>query len=124
MQFQIERIEDVGEAKNRVDKYRYALLYFYSDVFLGETKDLSSLNWEECIEARFFDGEKELRFFREDDSFIVSTVSGDEDAVEDMFFLDTRFKPQWTKVTVRRFLKYDEDGQAFVAATMLAGLER
>lgn len=121
---QIQIMEDIEGVKEAAHDYKYALLYYYSDVQLGEAKDLAPVNWDECLEARFFDGEKELRFFREGDVFSASFVSGDGESIESEFSLDTRFQTQWNKVKVRQFLEYDADGQAFIAATMLAGLER
>lgn len=121
---QIQIMEDIEGAKEAAQNYQYALLYFYSDVKLGETKDLAPVNWDECLEARFFDGEKELRFFREGDTFLASLANSEGESIDNEFPLDARFQGQWSKMKVRQFLEYDTDGQAFVAATMLAGLER
>ena len=44
----------VEEAYQKVKDYEYALLYMISSVNLCRTEELESVDWDECMEARFF----------------------------------------------------------------------
>ena len=85
-------------------------------------------NWKECEEARFFSKNKEIHFFREDDTLQAVKVSdnANEDKMDSMqkrYYLASKFRDLGQYVLVKEYLKYDEDGQVQVAQTRLMGIE-
>ena len=51
------------EAVGRIGEYDYAIVFEFSRKFFKEQNNLSEINWDECVEARFFSEEKELYFY-------------------------------------------------------------
>lgn len=115
---------DINTAKQKIKDYPYALLYMFSEVLLSETTDLGDVNWSECIEARFFGENGELRFWRESGSLVAATLSVQGETIISGYALDGRYNSRWKDVIIKQFLDYDEDGQAYISGTMLAGLGR
>ena len=75
--------------------------------------ELEVINWEECEEARFFSKNKEIHFFREDDTLQAVKVSDDanEDKMDSMqkrYYLASKFRDLGQYVLVKEYLKYDE----------------
>lgn len=67
MGYKVEPI-NAEEAKKEIVSFDYALIYMISEVILKRIDELEVINWEECEEARFFSKNKEIHFFREDDT--------------------------------------------------------
>lgn len=61
------------EMKEKIPEYEYALLYMISEIKLykieGNKEKLKNIDWEQCQEARFFSKDKEMHFFKDEDSF-------------------------------------------------------
>ena len=119
MSYTVEKI-DADKAQERLSDYKYALLYMMSELQLGRTTELQVPDWGECLEARFFDEEKELHIYEEDGDLLAVEVKGplDDDCIVKKYRLkDGRV------LCVCEHLKYDEDGQAQAALTRLTGIE-
>lgn len=67
MGYKVESI-NAEEAKKEIVSFDYALIYMISEVILKRIDELEVINWKECEEARFFSKNKEIHFFREDDT--------------------------------------------------------
>ncbi|MCC8064914.1 MAG: hypothetical protein LIO70_07515 [Clostridiales bacterium] len=108
------------EALERGRQLPYALIRCYSSVTLRETPEHIAL--EEVLEARFFNATEEARLFRQEGALRGAACEqvGEEGYLEERYKLanDKRFGE---KLTVRRDLWADEDGQTYVVATRLAG---
>ena len=110
--------------KKLVNPYEGALLYYISSVELY-TSDVSTVNWKECSEARFFSNDGELRFFKNGEEWIVSEILDEEgDTYFDIRYeLDNRFKSVGRSVVIREYYEPDEDGQMVIVAKRIACVE-
>ena len=110
------------EAKKEIAGYKNALIYQVDAIQLFDS-GVPSVDWDKCVEARFFSEEKELRFFQtEDGEWKAALVADapDDDVIDSWYRLSKRFGGG--KVCVREYLDYDEDGQAVVVLTRLVAL--
>lgn len=123
MSYTVERI-DLQEVLADLTAYQYALVYGMSGIFFGRTADCGEPDWEECLEARFFDENKELHLFEEDGRLCAVKVTGtmDEDCLVKKYVLQERYFGRGSCLCVCEHLCYDEDGQASVALTRLTGI--
>lgn len=116
----------VDEAIRGIGQYEYALVYGISGIELCKTAALPEIDWEECQEARFFDKDRELHLFGEDGNFqaIEVTEEDGEDCIVKKYQLAKHFQKDvdGTLLYVHEYLSYDEDGQACVSLTRLAGI--
>lgn len=116
---------DLQESYQIPTDYEYALLYMISEIILCRTEKLPPIDWEECQEARFFSGDKELHIFEGDDGMQEVCV---QDADEDIILikeyeLDNKFRNIGKTVLVQEYLAFDEeDGQVRVEKTRLRGI--
>lgn len=123
MSCQIRSIE-WDEGKKRYKEYEYALLYMISELRLVRVEELEKVDWEECLEARFFSNEKELHIF-EGEQGMCAVVTEDVDECAQnirLYLLGRQYIRGKTKVIVKEYLSYDKDGQLLVEKTRLAGL--
>lgn len=119
------------EAKEKAEQYPYGLVYLFSEILLGETGIIKDkICWEDCMEARFFSEEGEIHIF--DYNGERKAVCVEDKAKEDNFEgvfeknyeLAGKFKQTgYQFFKVKEYLGCDEDGQAVVLLTRLAGLE-
>ena len=96
-----------------------------SEVILNKTELLGEINWEECMEARFFSEDKELHFFDVDgkkQAVAVSDEDGNDELVKE-YELAGKFRAIGSSVFVKEYIGYDEDGQANVVLTRLQGIK-
>lgn len=123
MSYTIEKI-DADQALKEIGEYRYALLYMISEIVFCRVEDIGEPDWEECLEARFFDEKKELHIYEEDGGLCAVKVEGtmDDDCLIKKYELQERYSHLGRELCVCEHLEYDEDGQAAVALTRLAGI--
>ena len=126
---------EFGQAKAIAEKCAYALLYKIESIDLVKISE--GVNIEEllveCYEARFFDEEREVRFWREDDDADMTGEFGAaviEEADAGVcirqykkYVLANRYKGIGKSVIIRQYLLPDEDGQMCVMVTRLVGIE-
>lgn len=96
----------------------YAFIRRLSEVRLG--LNTAAFDADELLEARFFGPEGELRICRDGEALravTLSTEDGDETLEERYCIANPRFGRE---LTVRKILAFDEDGQAYVRASLLA----
>lgn len=96
----------------------YAYITRLSRVTVGPTPAQCPL--EELLEARFFGPDREVRIYSGEEG--LEAVCLEDEEQEDYLtstctVRDTRFGKY---LTLRRYLGYDEDGQAYIQATRLA----
>ena len=113
----MKRIDSIEQALKQAEKLQFVMVTELSRVVIGKTP--MDINWDELIEARFFDHDTEIRIFREDGALKARKVS---------LRADTPYiKKHYTglqgnlgsEVSVREYLTFDEDGQAGVSAVCL-----
>ncbi len=143
MIYRIQKTE-ADHALTQITEYTYALLYRMSEILFCRTKDLPQMDWSECLEARFFDQEKELHLFEKDGCLKAVRITEaidrqamqEEEADGDVFVtfescdrlikkyrLQERYQKLGQTLCVCEYLSYDQDGQAYVSLTRLAGIE-
>ena len=115
MGYKVESI-NAEEAKKEIVSFDYALIYMISEVILKRIDELEVINWKECEEARFFSKNKEIHFFREDDTLQAVKVSdnANEDKMDSMqkrYYLASKFRDLGQYVLVKEYLKYDENSR-------------
>lgn len=123
MAYEIKRM-NAEEARTHIQDYEYALVYMISEVILAETVSLSEINWDECMEARFFSEKKELHFFRQEDQMKAIEVKDKDgrDEIVKSYDLANKFQKMGRQVKVKQYIDYDKDGQANIVLTRLSGI--
>ena len=118
------RTIDAEQALQDYSKYTYALLYMISERVLTRTAELGNIDWDECLEARFFSEKEELHLFRDGQEMraVICEETDTKDQTDREYELQKTFIPGMTRLIVREYFAYDEDGQVMVAKTRLAGL--
>lgn len=98
------------------DKYKWGIIYNFHKVEVGLLKDIK-VEVGTLIQARFFDNEKELNIIRQGKVFNIYIFEdeGKEyfDKDEEHLVLQRKFR-NYKTIKLRRYIKYDEDGQAYV----------
>ena len=124
MSYTVEQV-DARKALESIAEYQYALVYMMSGITFCKTTDLGGTDWDECLEARFFDENKELHLYDEDGGQIAVKVTGtmDNDCLMKKYELQKRYYIEKNKyLCVCEHLGYDDDGQASVVLTRLTGI--
>lgn len=119
------KVINIEEAKNLLQNYEYTYLQMMSEHILDRVSAVSSIEWDELIEAYFFNSDSQIHIFREDDEFIAVLTDDMEDChtFDRKYSLAGKYQNQGKCVIIREYLKADEDGQSYVAATRLLGIE-
>lgn len=123
MSYTVERIDAVKALKS-IAEYQYALVYKMSGIIFCRTADFDLTDWDECLEARFFDENKELHIYEEDGGQFAVKVTGtmDSDCLMKQYELQAYYFGENKRLCVCEHLDYDEDGQASVVLTRLTGI--
>lgn len=131
--------ENIDEVKYLLNNYEYALIYMISEVILKKINHnddyLNSIDWNQVLEARFFDKNGEVHIFNRENSLNALKIEENTEKVtkngvkEDYLFFDVssnlenKFKAVGNKVLIRQYCKYDDDGQLIVELTRLLNIE-
>lgn len=118
------------EAKERLSGYEYALLYMISELRFCRIEELGTVDWTQCMEARFFSDNAELHLFERSGSMIAVELSdGDEKDWNDRSYelnlsvlKGSSSLKNARRITVREYFAEDEDGQMTIDAVRLAAL--
>lgn len=123
MSYTVERIS-MDQALEKIAAYQYALIYEMSEIIFCRTENLGHVEGDECLEARFFDESGELHIYEEDGRRCAVMARGtmDDDCLMKKYALQERYFGAGKYLCVCEHLAYDEDGQAVVALTRLAGV--
>ena len=113
---------DMHEALRRGKTLPFAWLCTLSKVTLGAVP--SQIPLDELVEARLFDGQQEIRLFWQEGklSAVALTVEPNDIVIKNTYAIENS-KLFGEKLTIWKVLGTDEDGQSYVAATLLAGWE-
>lgn len=83
----------------------------------------------ELLEARLFDSDSELYIWREGDRFKARKVKDTD--LDERNYIDAKpiamtgaVSRNGFKIMIRKYIDYDEDGQAYIALTRLCGVAR
>lgn len=98
----------------------WAFFRCYSEVYLGPNRVFPDAS--EILEARLFSETEEIRVFRTGNALVCASFvaeDGDESLISSYQIANR--KAFGDKITVRRFIDYDEDGQAIPGEVHLCG---
>lgn len=101
---------------------KYALIYNYDSV-VSDNIENTEINGENIIEARFFSEDKEIRISNEDGSFCGTVFKevNNQNVIKEEYILYPRareYKDKMlfpSKLKVKKYFNYDEDGQAYIS---------
>lgn len=124
-QFKYKNLLEIDKNELLNEGYKYALLYYLNDLYFGDIEDIKEINKDILVEGFFFNENKELHFF-EDNNFdgIVTEHEENEDGFYEEYLLKSRLgnkleKNKYNKLRVFNYISYEEDGQAFIKYTAL-----
>lgn len=115
------------EAVAHIGEYDHALVFEFSRKIFCEVSGLPEINWDECTEARFFSKDKELCFYRDDETdelTAVCTADEPSDQSDENSGLARYRLPGGKNLLVREYFSYDDEGQLMIAGRRLAGVEQ
>ncbi|WP_455542953.1 hypothetical protein [Intestinibacter sp.] len=115
-------------------KYKYCLIYYLNDLVFGDIDKIDKIEEDILVEAFFFNSEKELHIFENNDfedegqRFKLVETKDDGSGFKEEFVLKKRIgnklnKNKYTKLIVNHYLEYEDDGQAYIKYTSLKGVE-
>ena len=107
----------VKDAIEKISTCKKAVIYLYSDMIVTDLP--YEVNWDEVLEARFFDEEKEIRIYRENGSLKGIEIVDNQ---VDEKYIDNNYKlevPSDAQLTVREYYEFDSDGQIKIFAKRL-----
>ncbi len=109
----------------KIKEQDYALLYKISEMSLKKADDITENDLDELTEARAFSESSEIHLFRQNDQLkcLKITDSGQDDILMEKYALENRFGAIGKTVIVKKYIGYDEDGQAYIELKRLAGIE-
>ena len=109
------------EIDTQIQEYEYALIHMISEQIFCKITQLSEIDWEECLEARFFSEKGELHVFDADGEQKAVKVEDDgtELIFEKRYQLNGAYAHLGTQVVVQEYLNYDGDGQLIVELTRM-----
>lgn len=118
----------LNEAKEKVQEYDYALIYYFSEKYFGTVEALDQINWDECLEAYFFD-EKGQMYVHAAETGELTAVIFQEKQNESYEYIDRKYELanmyKWSlgsQVLIREYLAADKDGQTYVEYTRLVDI--
>ena len=114
-------IEKIDELINKEEllklNFKQYIIYNYDSVEYGDLKD-ANVDLDNIMEARFFNENSEIVIRREEDKFVGNIVYDNDDEnsyiIDEFLIYDKDNKSQYTKLKVKKYIDYDEDGQAYI----------
>ena len=120
------RSVSLADAEALIKAYEYGLMIMISDMKLVAVDGLELPDWDECIEAYFFNEDGQLHIYRNEEEQLIGVVMEEK---KDLNYHDVTYALAENKkifagdkVIVREYLDVDEDGQTFVAYTRLKSI--
>jgi hypothetical protein len=113
----MKRIDSIEQALQQAQKLQFVMVTELSRVVIGKMP--MDINWDELLEARFFDHDTEIRIFREDGALKARKVSSERTPHTSKKHYTGLQGNLGSEVSVREYLTFDEDGQAGVSAVCL-----
>lgn len=117
----VEKGEQASDFLEMMQGYDYGLLYYLSEVILTALEGKTVTNLQQLTEARLFSEDKELHVFQNEKGWQAVLCCETEGAeyIEEYRPLSRNFQGAGKHLGVRRYISYDEDGQAYIALTRL-----
>lgn len=117
--------------KIRNSEMKFAWINTYSELKLIELEKESKLEsyFNNLIEGKFFNQDKEISVMElENEIFSIAEFNDkSKDFIEEKQILNRHkspFKGEFDRLVIKHYLKYDNEGQAYVSYTKLCNVER
>lgn len=123
MQTRIINLDEALKREYWVDNaYTYIWKQGYDKVELLPIERADDLVLENLLEARIFSERKELHLFHYEDGIraVETEIEPSDEYREEKQLLIPRYGKN---VTLRNYIAYEEDGQAYIARTVLCGCQ-
>lgn len=99
----------------------YAIVYNYDSVITNYISEIE-LDYENMIEARFFNDDIEIRIFTDDDNIKGTIFKEDKNckSIENNYILYPRYgeksqrKRYAKELIIKKYIAYDDDNQAYI----------
>ena len=118
-QIKYKKLYEINKDDLLDEGYKYALLYYLNDLYFGDIEDITEINKDILVEGFFFN----------DNGYegIVTEHEEDEDGFYEEYILKRRLgnnllKNKYDKLRVFNYIRYEDDGQAFIKYTALKGV--
>lgn len=108
------------EALDQGKRFPYALVRTLSQVTLGPTGDVGETR--DLLEVRFFSDSSEIRIYRQDGDLRAVRLQDDGTIYVDREYSVSN-KKFGKRITVRFYMDFDEDGQAYWSGDRLVDWE-
>lgn len=122
-QFSIEKIANIETLKKI--QFKYAIIYNF-DCVESDKIEYINLDIDNIIEARFFDEEREIRIFRDEDKCNGTIFIEKQDAnyieKDALLYARDNKKTYPKRLISRKYIDYDEDNQAYIRYTKPSSL--
>jgi hypothetical protein len=97
-------------------KIKYGIIYNFDSVEYNSIDKLD-IDFDNIIEARFFNNDIEIDIRMEDDEIkgnIFIDNGENELFVDEKLYLKRKEKGSYNKLKIKKYIDFDEDGQAFI----------
>jgi hypothetical protein len=114
---QIIKIQS-GDISSMVKEFDSHIVYYFDSLKFG--KGYVNIDMDSVNEAFFFNDGKCLHIYREDGVKGVLYVEEDEGEIilEEQILEDRILREPLRALIVKKYIEYDEDGQAFISRTL------
>lgn len=116
-------IEEVLAYARDRKEYEYIWAQQLNEVILNRLEG-QQIACEKLLEARIFGNGHEIHIFRQDDWMAVETVDWKENYYDETQKIKKADKKRYgTAITIRHYIDFDEDEQAYICGSCLNGWE-
>lgn len=115
------KTEDEINAAIRIG-FDFVLMYKLSEIVIIPYSEFENID-SEVTEARFFDSFKELRIFDYNGQKRGCLIEDETGDIVNEYERSIKSKTGFKKAFIKEYMDFDEDGQAYVKAVRLKGLE-
>lgn len=123
-----KKLLSLEDAKIHAQTLSYGLVYQFNRILIGSVEQVKDkIQWDECLEARFFSEKEEVHFFERNGIFAAVSISDETEETTCTRTKNVKLKPLfatsgWNEMVIKEYIAFDEDGQAYIELTRLAGL--
>lgn len=107
----------------KAEGYKWAIVYNFDEVKIGRLDELE-IDGDILLQARIFNEDKELNIVREKHNLNLCFLEEDSDdeCIEDSYLIiENKFK-NYKNINIKKYINYDDDGQAFISYVRPYGL--
>mgnify|MGYP000749638685 CR=1 FL=1 len=108
------------DAIKTIDTYDWAIVYQASEMLFDHVDEIKQkINWNECLEARFFNETSQLHVFGELGDLKAVCMMDDGKSAQEIdrkYVLANQFRDKGKYIKIKEYYDFDEDGQLCMKA--------